>query len=127
MDKMKYALIYDLTIRIPMCSYLSLNAMGEILSGLNSHNAIYIASPMLYNEMQKVKINKIKNKKEIQQIKESLTRYLTRMSTRCTPFGLFAGCAIGEFTSETNIQIKDSLRRTTRLDMYYLCVLPIHF
>ncbi|PWB19448.1 lantibiotic dehydratase family protein [Flavobacterium sp. HTF] len=48
-------------------------------------------------------------------------KYLSRMSSRCTPFGLFAGCSVGNFSSETNI-VLDSLdhhKRFSQFDMHY--------
>lgn len=52
----------------------------------------------------------------------SLLRYITRMSTRPTPFGLFAGIALGEFSSETKVQMATpSVERIrTRPDMNWL-------
>ena len=43
------------------------------------------------------------------------------MSTRCIPFGLFAGCSIGRIDGDkTSIVLKD-LERHTRFDMHFLC------
>lgn len=84
--------------------------------------AIYIASPVLYSELQKYVAGTITDVNEKQRIESSLYRYINRMSTRCTPFGLFAGCAIGSIDEETRIILKD-YNRCTRLDMYFLCTL----
>ncbi|HEY2517935.1 MAG TPA: lantibiotic dehydratase, partial [Polyangiaceae bacterium] len=53
---------------------------------------------------------------------EVLLRYLTRMSTRPTPFGLFSGCSLGTLGAKTRLELgaKDSSRRHTRLDVHYL-------
>jgi len=93
--------------------------------------AIYIASPPLYYEMQKWLEGKMgsskKELKKIERLKSSLIRYFLRMSTRCTPFGLFAGFATGNVADATNIKLqsRDKYIRHTRLDMNYLCALAI--
>ena len=86
--------------------------------------AIYIASSVLYTELQKYLAGEIIDKEEIRRIELSLCRYLNRMSTRCTPFGLFAGCSVGKISGDkTNIILERTIKRHTRLDMYYLCAL----
>ncbi len=91
--------------------------------------AIFLASPILHNECLKWVNNNIKEKKEEQRIIYSLMRYLLRMTTRCTPFGLFAGCTTGEWTDRQDTQKEfllspqSSYRSHTRLDMHYLCAL----
>ena len=82
--------------------------------------AIYLASPVLYTELLKL-AKVIENEKE--RIESAVFRYISRMSSRCTPFGLFAGCSVGEITgNKTNI-VLDNFNRHTRLDMYFLCML----
>ena len=85
--------------------------------------AIYVASPVLYAEMQKQLAEAISDTEEKQRIESSIYRYISRMSSRCTPFGLFAGCSIGEIDGDTTHILIKSFNRTTRLDMYFLCTL----
>ena len=55
-------------------------------------------------------------------IESKLVSYLMRMAHRPTPFGLFAGCSVGEFSSDNKFHIgdRDTYRRYTRLDVDYL-------
>ena len=89
--------------------------------------AIYLTSPTLHTEYQKQGSNLIIDKKEIQKLAISLYKYQSRASTRCTPFGLFAGLSVGEFGNGNSIILnaseKKALKRQTRLDMNALCAL----
>ena len=55
----------------------------------------------------------------------SAYRYYQRACTRPTPFGLFAGCSVGEVGKCTEILLaeQEKYRRQTRLDMNYICSL----
>src|SRR2546425_7424552 len=56
-----------------------------------------------------------------QRIDAKLLRYLIRMSTRSTPYGLFAGVALSHWGPATDAQIGLAPRRTrTRVDMEWL-------
>jgi thiopeptide-type bacteriocin biosynthesis protein len=85
--------------------------------------ALYIASPVLYNAFIKYKNGAMQQPREIRKVTTALWQYLIRMSTRCTPFGIFSGCAVGSFGSETLLELPAvrDIRRHMRLDMDYLC------
>lgn len=78
--------------------------------------AIFLASPSFYKQW-------IQNKADSLPEKITIHKYLQRMRSRCTPFGLFAGCSLGTISRESNIEMGDvkNHNRTTRLDMDYLC------
>lgn len=85
--------------------------------------AIYLASPVLYDEMIKWHSEGPKDSNPRNKLVTSLYKYYSRMQTRCTPYGLFAACSIAEWDSTTKITIDNTTSRHTRLDMNYLCAL----
>ena len=89
--------------------------------------AIYLDSPALYQELSKISKDYDFFQRESQQVFCALNRYINRMHTRCTPFGLFAGCGIGKTGDHTAILLDEKMDRTTRLDMFYLCALYDYF
>ncbi|MEO8516317.1 MAG: lantibiotic dehydratase family protein, partial [Flavobacterium sp.] len=84
--------------------------------------AIYLASPELL-----ILFNRLKEHPEtLSQEKRvglefTLLKYISRISSRCTPFGLFAGCTVGGFSSETNIELKSyhQFERFTQFDTHF--------
>lgn len=79
--------------------------------------AIFIASPDLYHELEKLRGNNTKPQK----MGISLLRYLMRMSTRSTPFGLFAGFGISNIeNNQQTMHVPGDFKRITKLDMQYI-------
>lgn len=97
----------------------------QLLTHKMIQEAIYLASPVLFEELLKYLNKGMPDKKEEERLKYAIVRYLGRMSTRCTPFGLFAGCSVGRLGEHTQIKLAKSAyyQRHTRLDMSYLCAL----
>lgn len=87
--------------------------------------AIYLASPVLYDECLKWNAGQLTDKKPVQKLRRSLVKYFSRMSSRCTPFGLFSGCNVVPWgDAATNITLNNNrIKRHTRFDMHYLCAL----
>lgn len=91
--------------------------------------ALYLASPSLLDALEKRyrvdipdHLSAKKRKKALkdqQKLSHALLRYLSRMSYRCTPYGLFAGCTLGTFAQDTAIQIRDfeHHQMVARIDM----------
>ncbi|RPH33134.1 MAG: hypothetical protein EHM93_06275 [Bacteroidales bacterium] len=104
------------------------NSLKEMCKQKSFLESIYIASPELYSETLKWLNGSFFSEKEEQKLLFSLYKYLTRMSSRCTPFGLFAGFNLGIIGDSSNIQVlsnhKNKIRhRANRLDMNYACAL----
>ena len=100
------------------------DSLKEILVRPDIQEAIFLASPVLHEETSKYLDDRLKPK-EREKFFYSVLKYLSRMATRCTPFGLFAGCSVGQIAEHTNICLPapEHYSRHTRLDMNYLCAL----
>ena len=102
------------------------STMREVFSQPFYQEAIYVASPELHQELQKWLENKLSNEKEIDKLITSLYKYYVRMCTRCTPYGLFAGSAMGEISeNSTEIAFEEyqKYHKHSRLDMNYVAEL----
>lgn len=92
--------------------------------------AVFLASPMLFLELDTY--FQTDSKPEDQhstKLHLAFLKYLTRLATRATPFGLFAGCNTGSFdtTSDVFLQNPEKFRRLTRFDMHFLVALSQFF
>lgn len=125
--------IFDqrLILRTPIYSLAGFDQSFEVETLVHDPfflEAIYIASPSLYNACLKYRSGLLLVEKDIVKFKYSLYKYYSRMHNRCTPFGLFSSCRLTnwkEGKSEIIINHND-LNRHTRLDMHYLCALAAH-
>ncbi|WP_309608450.1 lantibiotic dehydratase family protein [Flavobacterium sp.] len=84
--------------------------------------AIKLASPELVGLVDKWKQNpnSLSNDKKLG-LESTLLKYISRISSRCTPFGTFAGCAVGEFAENTDIKLNryHTFSRHTQFDMHF--------
>ena len=93
--------------------------------------AIYIASPSLHQQLINWETTGFpSSQKQHQKLKNTFLKYINRMSTRSTPFGLFSGVALGNFKDKKNILPKDfsdwEKVRDTKFDMHFLVSLSKH-
>ena len=77
--------------------------------------AIAIASPDLFTAIQDPESSS-------RRVSYSAYRYLRRMSTRATPYGLFSGVGVGTFREQTTISTKGVSPRSTP-DMHFLSLI----
>jgi len=82
-------------------------------------NGVFIASKIFWNRAVTSYNEGGKKSSTFHKINRTLYKYLIRMSTRCTPFGLFAGCCVGKFSNCTDIVLK-------RKDCHRLLMRPRH-
>lgn len=119
--------------RLPAFSKYSTDEVDEkLVRSLITDNAfmeaLYFASPLLYQSCQKIKQGELLTKKKEESIIVSLAKYFLRGVHRATPFGLFAGCGVAHWQCPKGETVGEStvVFRKTRLDMYYLCHLSTY-
>jgi thiopeptide-type bacteriocin biosynthesis protein len=94
---------------------------SDILNEPTFREALFLASPDFYQQIQRYLEGKITDARQIAKIEWSLLKYYTRSCYRCTPFGIFAAGSMGSMGDHTSITFdNDQLERHVRLDMSYL-------
>ena len=85
--------------------------------------AIFVAAPSLFDRLA-VWVEG-PDSEDGMKIERAVVRYFSRMAGRATPFGLFAGCSIGQIRETTHLSLGPAAayRRHTRLDSEYLSLL----
>jgi len=85
--------------------------------------AIFVASPDLDHAIDRWLSDPADPKAD--GTERAVMRYVTRMASRATPFGLFAGTGVGALGETTHLSVgtRAACRRHTRLDMDYLALL----
>lgn len=106
-----YTCLDNYMVRNPLLSYdfyfdicnSKDNVRREFLKDRKIQEAILTSSSSLY---ESALMSDIQGKK-VNQIESSLLKYMIRMSTRTTPYGLFAGVGMGDFEEKTNVNSMD--------------------
>ncbi|MBB6372573.1 lantibiotic dehydratase family protein [Chryseobacterium shigense] len=146
MSRFPYQFLEEFIVRTPLFSlksfreklgdiYLSDQELGEICHNSVFQEAIYLASPYLYEELMRwLGSENELSANQHQKLKNTILKYYNRMSTRCTPFGLFSEVGSGEFANNAGLSyidgkhpITDNKVRDTKLDMHFLVGLAHYF
>lgn len=129
--KNHYQFCPQLVLRTPAQPFtVDFNAATTQASLTNERfmEAVYLASPALHDECQKWQQGELTDTRKVAKLTGTLTRYWARLTSRCTPFGLFAGCSVVRWGAASNIRLAPAHNaRHTRLDMHYLCALAQQF
>lgn len=144
MSRFQYNFFEEYTVRTPLFSRenfleklnkneISKAELKEICKDSVFQEAIYLASPYLYEELN-LWLNSKKDltQKQHKKLINTILKYYGRMSTRCTPFGLFSGVGLGIFSKDdstlaTKASSPFNLERDTKLDMHFLVGLAQSF
>ncbi|SHI03237.1 thiopeptide-type bacteriocin biosynthesis domain-containing protein [Chryseolinea serpens] len=81
--------------------------------------ALWLASPDLYDCLKPFLAAQL-TKEENLRVVLSLKKYWLRLSSRPTPFGMFASVSVGQWKEKTETLLLDGLRRFTRLDVEFM-------
>lgn len=123
MKKNPYQFFDKLVVRIPRLPHSDgLSSTDFLKSQLENPviaEAIFLASESTYYKALKWKNGEDLPQKDLIRLKNTLTKYLIRMSNRCTPFGLFAGCGIVNWSPSDDpiiVSPETELSKHTRID-----------
>jgi thiopeptide-type bacteriocin biosynthesis protein len=111
----------------PLTQPLAEAILRQSLTDDTFMEALLLASPVLHAEALKWYRGELTDARRVARLQGALTRYHRRMQSRCTPFGLFAGCSLAEWGHPAGVLLDPGANvRHTRLDMHYLCALAQH-
>ncbi|MDO3627170.1 lantibiotic dehydratase [Mucilaginibacter sp. BT774] len=120
-----YTFYPKLLVRIPLrplTTSFTLTELNELFKDPVIHEALYLSSPDLLSEYEKWLMAGMQAHSESKKLVLSLLKYILRLHSRCTPFGLFAGCSVVD-RNQSMVVDPQKFSRSTRLDMDYTCAL----
>ena len=110
----------QLIVRSPLLTYdvdlTKKNIVDIFFENRLIKTSIYLTSPSLYNQLEKYK----DKREEINELDVfSLYKFMSRMSTRCTPYGIFAGINVSDWdrNSMAKIVTNGEFKPRIRMDM----------
>ena len=104
-------------LRTPINTFKNIHLKDEL--SLIFHEGLYISAKEFWAEYQKIEFAPPKEKEKL---KQSLLKYYTRSSMRCTPFATFSGTAVAAIAGETKLILQHPAhhKRSVRVDTNYL-------
>ncbi|HBK54728.1 MAG TPA: hypothetical protein DDZ76_00345 [Xanthomonadales bacterium] len=113
-------LAIDLLRVVPHDEESLITFLSDWLESPLVREALYIASPSFFCRAQEWLENP--KSKDTGKFINSLLKYFVRMTSRATPFGLFAGVSVGSISDVTLLSCRpaEEDRRVTRIDMGFL-------
>ena len=125
--KIQYLPTSRVVLRMPLmpCNILnnvlfSDDEFERIITDLTFRNAVYLSSPALALELDRFLSGEMKKGSKIERLRAGLTKYVERMSTRCTPFGYLASCSTVELAGGHKLMVSSNIKESYRVDM--LCL-----
>jgi len=111
----------DLDVKLAEASQQSYDTLKALVSRPAIEQALLVASSDIFEGLAAMQ-REDTSRHRIERAYASVMRYLVRMSTRPTPFGLFAGVAVGTLGENTTAQLGIPIvqRIRTRPDMSWL-------
>jgi len=113
---------------LPVKSYFDLadhERQLSLLADARVRRALAVGSPSLLDALERYTRSGL-SKRDADRMRAKILRYLIRMSTRPTPFGLFAGVALSTWGPATDLSVLSTCSRMrTRPDMAWLMDLVV--
>ena len=126
-EKIQYLPTSRVVLRMPLmpCNLLnnvlfSDEEFERMITDRTFRNAVFLSSPALAQELDRFLIGEMKKESKVERLRAGLTKYVERMSTRCTPFGYFASCSTVELADNHKLMVSDNIKENYRIDM--LCL-----
>ena len=109
-------------------SKIGLDQLRDLWRDASIQEAIFLASSELHGQIESYVNTDVVDKDKLERLIQTFLKYMIRASTRCTPYGLFAGVSIGDFSKKSDIGLKllPYNERVTNLDMNYMSSLLSH-
>ncbi len=101
---------------------ISWETIQDVFKNPKNREALFIGSPSIYKALELwEKGEAFQDESDLKNLKGSLYKYTSRMSNRCTPFGMFAHVSAIDMGPETKIDFENAaISRFTKYDMYFL-------